>query len=934
MKRIDFVYQKIRELSQAGQTGITAQDLAELLCLNRANVSHDLNKLWKEGKVTKSTHRPVLFSAIETATPLSLQRATSEPSLSAKKDSSTISNDENVSWNFQKYRQEPGISLMEQLAKDCQSLRGMIEQAKAALLYPPNGMHTLLFGETGVGKTMFAGVMHEYAVDKGILSEEAPFITFNCADYANNPQLLVSQLFGVTKGAYTGADRDREGLIEVAQGGILFLDEVHRLPSEGQEMLFTFIDKGFYRRMGETNFTRQGQVRLIAATTENPDSALLATFTRRIPMIIQLPSLKERGLEERLQLVVQFFHEESYRLGKDIHISSNTVRALLLYQCPNNIGQLKADIRLSCAKAYVDYISLRKTEIQITTSDLPMHVKEGLLHVQQNRKMIEKLLGDRKYYTFHPDQEPYMLEDSSAIDVSIYERMEQMSEELRANGITDNEAYNILDSEIDKYFTSYLKKVRQGINQEDMLRILHPEIVHVVEDIVSYAETRLNRKLTRNVLLGMSLHIQTLIDRVKKGKKISNPQLNQISMQHKREFLVALECVSKIEEAFDLEIQLDEAGFLTMFFVHDDVLVEEKKNYVGIIVMMHGNTSASSMVDVINRLLNTSHALALDMPLEKQPQEILTEAMELAKKMNRDDGLLLLVDMGSLLTFGDMISKELGMEVKVIPLVSTTHVLEATRKAISGASLDSIYQSVLAVSSHEFMEQSTGKERKKLPKQVIVTACLTGEGSALVIKNLLKHYLRFQNDKLQIIPITCLDQDGARRELEELKKERYILCTVSNFRIDPQVQHYNIEQVLSLQAIHEIQQLIDNEEIYQVMGETLEMQLKHLPGERVLGDIRGIISEMEKEIKQSFTSDELVGITLHMCCMLDRLKGGESVTEFRGKEEYILRYRDIFLTIQNVLRPLEMTYGVRIEENEICYLVRFFAMQEAGKTLY
>lgn len=80
--------------------------------------------------------------------------------------------------------------------------------------------------------------MYDYALEIKAISETAPFIIFNCADYAENPQLLLSQLFGHVKGAYTGAAVLKKGLVEKADGGILFLDEVHRLPPEGQELLY------------------------------------------------------------------------------------------------------------------------------------------------------------------------------------------------------------------------------------------------------------------------------------------------------------------------------------------------------------------------------------------------------------------------------------------------------------------------------------------------------------------------------------------------------------------------------------------------------------------------------------------------------------------------------------------------------------------------
>ena len=82
--------------------------------------------------------------------------------------------------------------------------------------------------------------MYSYAKYIKRLKDDSPFIVFNCADYYNNPQLLLSHIFGHVKGAFTGADSEKEGIVEKANGGILFLDEIHRLPPEGQEMIFIY----------------------------------------------------------------------------------------------------------------------------------------------------------------------------------------------------------------------------------------------------------------------------------------------------------------------------------------------------------------------------------------------------------------------------------------------------------------------------------------------------------------------------------------------------------------------------------------------------------------------------------------------------------------------------------------------------------------------
>lgn len=102
------------------------------------------------------------------------------------------------------------------------SMRNQVEQGKAAILYPPKGLHTLIVGQTGVGKTMFARLMYNYGKYMKRFSEQAPFIVFNCADYYNNPQLLLSHIFGHVKGAFTGADREKEDWSRKRMGAFCF----------------------------------------------------------------------------------------------------------------------------------------------------------------------------------------------------------------------------------------------------------------------------------------------------------------------------------------------------------------------------------------------------------------------------------------------------------------------------------------------------------------------------------------------------------------------------------------------------------------------------------------------------------------------------------------------------------------------------------------
>jgi len=110
-----------------------------------------------------------------------------------------------------------------------EGLLTQVNQAKAAMAYPSGGLSTLIIGPSGTGKTYLAEAMYRFGIRNNILQADAPFIVFNCADYADNPQLLMSQLFGHVKGAFSGAVRDKKGRFELADGGSIFLDEIAEL---------------------------------------------------------------------------------------------------------------------------------------------------------------------------------------------------------------------------------------------------------------------------------------------------------------------------------------------------------------------------------------------------------------------------------------------------------------------------------------------------------------------------------------------------------------------------------------------------------------------------------------------------------------------------------------------------------------------------------
>lgn len=896
MKRIELILMKLKEKMTTSPKGCSATEIAEELNLIRGNVSNDLNKLVSEGKAIKIKGKPTLFIAVD-----------EKNSISA-------------------------IEIIKNFSEANASLYTAVEQAKAAILYPPNGMNMLLLGETGVGKSTFAGLIYKYSVAMNIKPKNSPFITFNCADYANNPQLLLGQLFGVKKGAYTGADFDKEGLLEKANGGILFLDEVHRLPAEGQEMFFTFMDRGVYRRLGETESERKANVLIITATTEDPNTNLLKTFTRRIPMVIIIPPLRNRGMEERFNLIKQFMMEESRRLGKSIRVSVNSLKAFLSYDCENNVGQLKSDIQLTCAKAYADFLSNRKDEIKINSIDLQSYIVEGLYKEIEHRQLWNKLIDiNNRYCVFDKDDNQIIFEESKQSE-NIYEMLEIKTRELKAKGVEGKQFEKEMESDIEDYFKSYMVKFNHDVNSNNLENVIDPYVMAVIKKVINFCQSELERKLDKQICYGLAVHISNSIDRIRRNKRIENPRLNGIRKEYNKEFNIAIDALKIIEESIDINIPVDEAGFITMFLIYNNEKIKNTHRNVKVIIIAHGSGTATCMAEAVNSLLGTKYIKGINAPIEEKPQAVLEKTKEYIRENGIKSDILFLVDMGSLVTFAREIEIEFKLKTRTIPLVSTLHCIEATRKAMIGYTLDEIYRDTLEVNNLydnntlDYIPEISTKRRL-----AIVTVCTTGEGSAKSMKSILERILKFENNFLDIIPINYIAKESIYSRLDKLSNKYEILCLVSPFELELDYPQFKLDDIIEGNCIETIQDIINREKVYKKMEETLEHQLNNIDGKIVVNDIKKFTRTVTKSINIKLTSNAIIGITLHMAVMIDRLSGNGVVDEYYNREVFIRENTELYRLIKSECSRLNTKYSIYISDDEICYLINLFTMKNKRK---
>ena len=222
----------------------------------------------------------------------------------------------------------------------------------------------LITGETGVGKEVVSRLIHHRSA-----RASAPLVTLNCAGLPDS--LLESELFGHVRGSFTGAYRDKPGLLEMAPNGTVFLDEVGEMSTRMQVVLLRFLESGEIQRIGADRSHTRVNVRLITATNRDLQAQIAAGGFRedlyfRLNVIrLVIPPLRERT--EDIPLLVNYFvnfYVQQHKVAPT-EISSAAMDALIGYRWPGNIRELKN---------VVERIVLKSAGTTIRETDLPTDV--------------------------------------------------------------------------------------------------------------------------------------------------------------------------------------------------------------------------------------------------------------------------------------------------------------------------------------------------------------------------------------------------------------------------------------------------------------------------------------------------------------------------------------------------------------------------------
>ena len=860
IKKKDIVLQYLERIYSENQLGYSTIELSEHLGISRNNLSTLLNELVEEGKIEKSHGRPVLYRLI-----------------------SKESNEDDC---------------FSSLIGFDGSLKKAIQAAKAASAYPETSLPIMIFAEKGSGSSVFSDAIIQYVQNrKGI----EKLIRFDTRYFKENPDTDMKALFV--------DDGERNSYFEKSKEGILYISHGDLLSFNAKSWIIDNLEHEL--------FVKQNTF-LICSGSKKEDMEELSS---KFPVVIELPSLAQRPMKERIDLINLFVSEEANKAGKNIVLSKESYRCLLLYRCEGNVRQLKNDIKTACANAYVRQYSSSSDSIFVYMTDFSQEVRRGILWYKNRDKEIDEIVSGFVNRSFSEIDEN--IKKSTHNRDSVYSIIEEKNDILKEGGLSEDDIQKIINRDIQSDLQKYNQFVEKDIDFNSIRKVVDPKIVDLVETFLKDASTRFRRSYQTSTFFGLCLHVEGMNRNVERKQVLTKDKILEIANTYQDEYEYATSFVKKLEEGFGRKISIDETVFITMFILQNDERKRENK-HPKVLIAMHGDSTAKSMSNVVNFLLQSDEVFSFDLNLDMDLDLAFQNLKEMMQNIDDGSGILLLYDMGSLKTMAEMISQECGIALRCIELPSTLVALDFARKLQDVSKLDDIYDSLLVSFRKNYYMIQESYERYHMDK-AIITLCMSGQGGAQLIKDYIEKNVQLSN--CDVIPLAISDRSKLIRQINEIQKDKEILCVVGSY--DPKIigmRYIPMNSVINVEGnrlnmLLQAEGLIaENEKVnYELIFENLKESIPNLNLKRMQKLLPKAVSQLKE--KHYLDADQVVGLTMHIACAIDRIKGKKKLQSYPKENKIISSNKRMYYDLKDVLNDLEKAYRFRFPDSEIAYII-------------
>lgn len=845
----DKIYELIKLHCSANEEGVSTQHIADTLGIKRSNVSKILNELVVENRIKKSYGRPVLYYAA--------------------------------------VRHEH-YNCFDNLVGIDTSLRRAVHLIEVGIMYPEKGLGVHITGSHGTGKSLLAMVAHEYAIECGAVQKDSPYLVFDALPYTDNEMQ---------------AEQELESTMQKAAGGILLVDNAHRLSRKLRIWLC--------RRTEFKDFN----VQLIVITDSSCHEAA-EDMRNGLPITVEMPTLAERSLCERFELVQRFLALESARASKPVLISSDVLCCLLLYDTPYNITQLKRDIKTACACAYVRSVSSEEDSFEIYKGDFENYVRKGLLNYNARKQELEQLITPAYKYTYSKDTVKMspMDRDKLLYSFNLYKELEQKSLKFRSRGVDENEISLLLEAELESSFNDYKVMLTRGVtSMEQLSKMVDKGVIDMTENFLDEAAAKFSKVYPQSIHYGLCLHIDCLIKGRVTAHQLSAKQVSSVLERNHDEYGSSLRFAAKLEEKYGIsKLPLDEIIFITMFIALEPAVTEPKAK-PGLLLAMKGNI-ASALADCVSSNPERDGLFTVDLPLKEDNQETYRLLRESIENSESGNGLVVMCGSEDIHHMIASIQEETEKNIRVIDMHINLFA-EGLARIIKGCdSVDTLCEKVVDTIG------SCAVRRR----HVIVVLCSTGKGGSEQMAKYIEAYGQVGNTA--VLPLATADREVLRDQLVQIMQTSIIDCVVGIQ--DPQLfslPFVRLSDVLasSPDTLPDVLKYGGNEkgkvnydDVYAYLDEWLDLvDVKRL--RRVLPIVMENINSRICEL----SLDTEVGLFIHLACCINRLKSNEAIKPNPHKDEIFHQYSKQVKMLLTIISPLEKSFGVVFSDDEVANIL-------------
>lgn len=621
MEKKEQIYQHIRKDTLAklknqeyDALGMDTLSVSLELKMDRANISRILNQLYNDGRVVKTSSRPVLFA----------DRASLEKRAEQTYLPSIIPKDKTFGDYLSHGTDEQEEDRINSFSRYITNLRHSrmaepVKRAKSAVLYP-SGLNAIIIGERGTGRFQFAKAMANYAKEVRFVDEKKKPNIVECLNYnVANEKSFLRLLFGeVTDkgGSY------KKGIFAQTQNNIVILNNMDRLPANALSSLYNAIlDKSFSPIGSNKTFDLKS---LIIATVSTDILEDDSDIRRCFPMPISLPNLQERSIAEKLVLILQYLQDESAIIDKTIRISKDALSCFVMSEYKGNLAHLRAEVRQACALGHQKYMNENTFFIDIGFDELSTPVLENIFHINERMNELHETLNlfGNEYLFFSPRQPNEELSLLYELD-----RSPNPQEILNVQNVGE-EMINRCIEDIESAGNIQLNTIR-SIFMQKIYDLVYPLLE-------GHPICR-----SENLLYGLLLHISDEIGRSSAGGAGRGMNLmNKIARQ--TDYACAAGVVEAVEAAYDIRFQEAETDYIATYLYLSSQWID--KRYIQLLIISKGGETAKNYADYINGQNFKTHASHMTVTPEEVEEEGIALVAEKMKQIDRGRGVIIITD--------------------------------------------------------------------------------------------------------------------------------------------------------------------------------------------------------------------------------------------------------------------------------------------------